>query len=296
MSDTGEKTSGAKRERAADDLLIVAGKGCYPHELLTGARNAGVGRIGVLAFRGQTDRELCRQADECITFGIGEYTRIRDWLKTSGFSNAVMAGQISPISLFATRFDAESRAILASLKSKSAHSIFGAVVAAFESAGLRMLPASVFMDNCIPSAGTLSAREPDEREMADIRRGHEAALALGRVDVGQTAVVKDGMVLAVEAFEGTNAAIKRGGALGGRGAVVVKVAREGHDMRFDIPVFGHATIKRLVRSRCTALAVQAGRAVFLERERALKLANRSGIAIIAIESGLPPAPLRPTEA
>ena len=272
------------------DLLIVAGKGLYPREMLAGARAAKVGRIGVLAFRGQTDRSLCAAADEYVRFGIGELSRIRGWLKSSGFRNVAFAGQISPIALFATRFDSAARAILDSLKVKSAHSIFRAVIAEFEKCGTEVIPASSYMDSCIPGPGVISARAPDEREQADIERGRAAALALGEVDIGQTVVVKDGMVLAAEAFEGTNAAIKRGCSLGGRGAVVVKSARDGHDMRFDIPVVGPATIRRLARSRATAIAFQAGRTIFLGKEESLALANRRGIAIVSFESGLPPAP------
>ena len=276
-----------------NDLLIVAGKGLYPRELLNGARAAGVGRIGVLAFRGQTDRALCADADVSARFGIGEFSRVRAWVGSSGFRNAIFAGQISPFALFATRFDAEARHLLSQLKSKSAHSIFGAIIKVYEQDGVKFLPASCYMDGSIPAAGLLTKRAPDERENADIARGVDAALALGKVDVGQTVVIKDGMVLAVEAFEGTNAAVKRGASLGGRGAVVVKAAREGHDMRFDIPVVGPDTIRRLRRSHVTALAIQAGRTIFLGREKAIALANEYGIAIVAIDSGLPPAPLRP---
>ena len=276
-----------------DDLLIIAGKGQYPQKLLEGARKAGVGRIGVLGFRGQTSRALCAQADCSARFGVGEVARIREWAGAAGFHNAVLAGQISPLALFATRFDAEARRVLSSLRVKSAHSIFSAVIGLFESAGLQFLPASVYMDDCLPAAGLLSSRAPDERELADIARGRAAAEALGAVDVGQTVVVKDGMVLAAEAFEGTNAAIKRGASLGGAGAVVVKGARDGHDMRFDIPVVGLATMCRLARSRVSALAFQAGRTILLDRAKFLDLANRRGIAVVAFDSGLPPAPLRP---
>ena len=116
---------------------------------------------------------------------------------------------------------------------------------------------------------------------------------VGRHDVGQTVVVKSGMVLAVEAFEGTNAAIKRGGKLGGKGSVVFKAAREGHDMRFDIPVVGLKTLKTMKKAGATALAFQAGRLVLLDREAVVRYANAHGIAIVGVESGLPKAPLRP---
>ncbi len=275
-----------------DDLLIIAGKGRYPRLLLDGARKAGVGRIGVLAFRGQTSRSLCA-ADFSARFGVGEVGRMKDWILSTGVKNVVLAGQISPAALFTTRFDPVARGILAKLGAKCAHSIFGAVLEYLSGFGLRVLPASSYMDDCIPQAGVLTRRAPDAREEADIARGHAAAMAVGVVDVGQTVVVKDGMVLAVEAFEGTNAAIKRGCRLGGRGAVVVKVARDGHDMRFDIPVVGKETMRRLVRSKASALAFQAGRAILLDREEVIREADRHGIAVVALDSGLPPAPLRP---
>ena len=112
--------------------------------------------------------------------------------------------------------------------------------------------------------------------------------------VGQTVLVKDGMVLAVEAFEGTDAAIKRGGRLGGRGAVVFKGAREGHDMRFDVPVMGMRTVKNMKRAGATALVFQAGRQIVLEREKIIAYADRHGIAIAGVETDLPPAPILPT--
>ena len=126
-----------------------------------------------------------------------------------------------------------------------------------------------------------------------MRRGMEVARDVGAHDVGQTVVVKSGMVLAVEAFEGTNAAIRRGGRLGGKGSVVFKAAREGHDMRFDIPVVGLKTLKVMKRAGATALAFQAGRLILLDREAVVDFANRHGIAVVGVDSGLPPAPLRP---
>ena len=117
-------------------------------------------------------------------------------------------------------------------------------------------------------------------------------MTVSNLDVGQTVVVKEGMILAVEAFEGTNDAIRRGGKLGGPGAVVVKVAKDGHDMRFDIPVIGAQTIPTLKRARISALAFQARRTVLLEREEVIAAADRLGIALVAIDSGLPPAPVR----
>ena len=136
-------------------------------------------------------------------------------------------------------------------------------------------------------------RSPDERELSDITLGHQAGRDICGLDIGQTLVLKDGMILAVEAFEGTNQAILRGGKLGGKGAVVVKVAKEGHDMRFDIPVIGEKTISILRKAGVSALAYQAGRLVMLERPKVIAAANRMNLAVIGLDSGLPAAPLRP---
>ncbi len=277
-------------------LLIIAGSGQYPLLVAQGARAAGVGRVAILALRGQASRQLARWADDYCRLGVGEVERALAWIRSLGIGQAMLAGQIHPTALFATRFDATARAAMGQLRVKSAHSIFGAVTAQLTAEGITVLPASTFMESCLPEPGVLTARAPSPREAADIERGQQAALALGTVDIGQTVVVKDGMVLAVEAFEGTNAAIRRGGRLGGRGAVVVKGARDGHDMRFDIPVVGAGTLKVLRRMRIGALAIQARRTLLLDRAAVIAGADRAGIAIVAVDSGLPPAPTRPPAA
>ncbi len=274
-------------------LLIIAGAGQYPRLLAAGARKAGVKRLAVLAFRGLTERALLRAADVYRRFGIGELQKAIAWAKSIGVRDIVLAGQITPMALFRTRFDPLLLSILRGLKVKNAHTIFGAILKHVEGEGFRTLPASTYMDDFLPSPGILTKRAPDERERADISHGYRAAMTIGTVDIGQTVVVKDGMILAVEAFEGTNAAIKRGAKLGGRGAVVGKVAREGHDMRFDIPVVGAKTLRVLRRCHISALAFQAGRTILLDREEVLREADRLGIAIEALRTELPPAPTRP---
>jgi DUF1009 family protein len=258
-----------------------------------GARAAGVQRIAVLALRGQASRKIDRYADEVCRIGVGEVQRAMEWIRSRAIRQVMLAGQIHPTALFTTRFDAKAREIMSRLKTKSAHTIFGAVAALLEESQLQVLPASTYMERFLPEAGVLSARAPDARETADIAHGHRAALTLGAVDVGQTVVVKDGMILAVEAFEGTNATIRRGGKLGGLGTVVVKVARKGHDMRFDIPVIGAGTLKVLRRMGVGAIAFQARRTMLLDRDAVIAAANRLGIAVVALETDLPAAPTRP---
>ncbi len=273
-----------------ESMLILAGRGTYPEKLLQGMRQAGVKRIVVLAIRGMTTRWLRHAADECYVLGVGELQRGLDYAQSTGIKQIILAGQITPIALFQTRFDKLSREALSALKVKNAHSIFGRVIEIFAENGIETLPSSYYMGECIPQAGVLTTRAPDAREWSDIELGHKIAMGVCDLDIGQTILVKEGMILAVEAFEGTNATLYRGAKLGGKGAVCIKVAKNAHDMRFDIPVIGRETIRILKKTGISAIAFQAGRLVLLERTEVLAAANRLGIAMVALDSGLPPAP------
>ncbi|MFZ4395298.1 MAG: LpxI family protein [Kiritimatiellia bacterium] len=275
-----------------EHLLLVAGSGTYPQLLLDGARRAGVQKISLVAVRGMTIRSLAALADTVCWCGVGEYGRFLDWAQQCGAKHVAMAGQITPAALFCTRFDAAARDLLRSLPVKNAHTVFGRTAEHLAARGLQVIPASMFMGDHLPPPGVLSRRQPDIREARDLDLGHRVGMAICNLDVGQTVVVKEGMILAVEAFEGTNEAIRRGGKLGGPGAVVVKVAKVGHDMRFDIPVIGPQTITMLKRARISALAFQARRTVLLERDEVIAAADRLDMALIALDSGLPPAPVR----
>ena len=274
-------------------LLVVAGAGSYPRLLVEGAKRAGVGRVDVLAVRGSTNAATMRAADGVHSVALGVLDEGVRWAGEQRYDGLVMAGQINPLSLFRCRFSDEVKNWLSELSAKNAHTIFRKLIEKFEEHGAKVLPASLFMDGHLPGVGPLTARGLTASEEVDVQRGIEVARDVGAHDVGQTVMVKSGMVLAVEAFEGTNAAIRRGGKLGGRGGVVFKAAREGHDMRFDIPVVGLRTLKVMKRAGATALAFQAGRLILLDREETVAFANRNGIAIVGVDSGLPPAPLRP---
>ena len=273
-------------------LLVVAGAGSYPRLVVEGAKRAGVGLVDVLAVRGSCVRATRMAADHVVSFPVGETDRAIEWVAGQGYDGVIMAGQVSPMSLFRGKFDEVVRGWLKAMPVKNAHTIFGKLVDEFERHGAKVLPASSYMDECIPGAGKLTERDLTDLEREDVRRGREVAADVGRHDVGQTVLVKSGMVLAVEAFEGTNAAIRRAGKLS-KGSVLFKAAREGHDWRFDIPVVGLKTLKMMKRAGVTALAFQAGRLILLDREAVISFANRHAIAVVGIDSGLPPAPLRP---
>ena len=274
-------------------LIVISGSGIYPELVVRGAKASGVPRVDVLAVRGSTSRATKKAADSVHEIGIGEIAAGIRWVSAQRYDGAILAGQINPLSLFRSRFDDEVKEWLRSLPCKNAHTVFGKLIEEFAKVGVKILPATSYMDDCLPGEGALTVRTPDEREQKDIAHGAAVVRDMGRHDVGQTVLVKEGMVLAVEAFEGTNAAILRGGRLGGKGAVIFKGAREGHDMRFDVPVIGMKTLKTMKRVGVTALAFQAGRQIVLDKEAVVAYANRHGIALIGMKTDLPLAPTRP---
>jgi len=266
------------------EIGLLAGKGDYPIQFAQSARRQGIRKIFAIAFRHETDRSIARYVDEVHWVYLGQFGAIRDAFRTRGITAAVMAGQITPTHLFSLRFDRFTLDVLARLKQRNAHTIYGAACDELKAVGVELLPASLFMESAMPAAGLISGRQPTESEMADIRFGLNVAKITSSIEIGQTVVVKDGTILAVEAYEGTDETILRAGRLVKGGAVVVKVAKKGHDMRFDIPVVGMRTMKVLRKSKTAVLAVEAKRTILLDRDLLITEANRLGISLIAMNT------------
>ncbi len=266
------------------ELLLIAGRGVYPLLLAESARRQGVRRLAVIAFRGETERRIERWATETHWVRVGQLDRFLSLAKAIGVPHAVMAGQLAPRNLFLVRMDRAAMTLLARLPQRNAHTIFGAVADELRSVGVELLPASLFMEDAMPAPGVLTTRAPNPAEMEDVRLGLRVAKAVSGLEIGQTVVIKAGTILAVEAFEGTDATLRRAGQLGGPGTVVVKVAKQGHDMRFDIPVIGRRTLALLRRIKAAVLAVEAGRTILLEREALQREADRHGIALVAVRT------------
>ena len=263
-------------------LGIIAGKGNYPLLLAESARQQGVCEIFALAFRGETERRIEKLADRVVWLHLGQLGAAYAALQASGVPQFVMAGQITPTSLFHMRMDGELLALLGRLRERNAHSIFGALTAELGQRGIEMLPASRFMEAHMPDPGVLTARAPTPEQQTDIELGLKIAKTTSGLEIGQTVVLKNGTVLAVEAFEGTDATILRAGKLGGAGAVVVKVSKHGHDVRFDLPVIGERTLKSLRKAGAAVLAVEARRTILLDRTAVLAQAERQNLCFIAI--------------
>jgi DUF1009 family protein len=263
-------------------LAIVAGSGSYPHAMARGARKAGVQRLVVAAFQNETDPELAGAVESIEWMRVGQLGKMLSFLKESGAQHAVMSGQIAPKNLFDLRPDMKALLLLARLKERNAESIFGAIADSMAGVGVTLLPATTFMEECLAPAGLVAGPAPGRRERADLEFGFRIAKESSRLDIGQTVVVKNGTVLAVEAFEGTNAAILRGGSLGKKGAVMVKVSKPGQDLRFDVPVIGPLTLETAAQAGLSAIGVEAGQTLLLERDKLSALAGSLKISIVGV--------------
>ena len=216
-----------------DTLGIIAGNGVYPRLLADAARRAGVKRIVAAAFTDETDDRLAGKVDEIHWMRVGQLGKLIACFRAAGVTGAIMAGQIAPKNLFDLRPDWKTLLLLARLKRRNAESIFAAIGDELARAGITLLPATSFLEDCLAPAGLIAGRKLTRREEEDVALGFEIAREISRLDIGQTVIVKNGTVLAVEGFEGTNETIKRGGALGGKNAIMVKVAKpeSGHALR-----------------------------------------------------------------
>ncbi len=266
-----------------ESLIIIAGRDAYPLMLASAARAAGVKRIEVLAFKGETRREISTLADRVHWMNLGSMQRFLDALSSLGIRQCMMAGQIAPKNLFTVRMDKLALEMYRKLESKNAHTIFGAVVEAIEERGIEILPGNTFMEGYTPDQGLLSRRAPTEREQADIELGLKLVKGTSAFEIGQTVAIKDGIIIAVEALEGTNQTIKRAGRVGRAGCVIVKVPKVGHDMRFDIPVVGAKTFRMMKKAGVSCLAVEAGKTILLEQEKLVQLADRFDMAFTAVQ-------------
>ena len=265
-----------------ESLFLIAGAGRYPSLLIDGARAAGVRRIVAAAFVGETLEATAAAADEVHWMRVGQLGHMLTAAKKSGARQAMMAGQIAPKNLFDLRPDLKALVILAKLKRRNAETLFREIASQLDQAGLELLPATTFLDAHLAAAGHIAGPRLKPRNLDDINFGCEIVRATSRLDIGQTVVVKHGTVLAVEAFEGTNECIRRGGALGRDGSVMVKTSKPGQDMRFDVPVIGEETIAIAREAKVKVIGLEAGRTLLLDQPRVCQAADEAGLTLYGI--------------
>src|SRR5881409_2741964 len=262
-------------------LGIIAGNGVYPRLLADAAQKAGVKKIAAAAFSGETDPVLAEHVDLIEWMRVGQLNRLLKFFNQNKVHHAIMAGQIAPKNLFDLRPDLKALMLLGKLKERNAESIFAAIADELAKIDVELLPATTFIEDSLVPAGLVAGAKLSRQEEEDVDLGWKTAKEIARLDIGQTVIVNNGTVVAVEAFEGTNEAMKRGGALAREGAIMVKVSKPEQDMRFDVPVIGVETIRIAAEARVRVIAVEAGKTLLLERDAITDLANRSQISIVA---------------
>jgi DUF1009 family protein len=267
-------------------LGIVAGRGALPLAVARAARRGGR-RVAAVGFPGETDAALADAVDSLVWLRPGAVGAILDAFAAAGVAEAVLAGKVPKGALWgdaaALGADARGRELLVGLDDLSDAGILSGVERVLRGRGIRLLGQAELVPELVGGEGALGREEPTPAQRADAAFAWRVAKALAGLDVGHTVVAKDRAVLAVEAAEGTDAVIRRAGAIAA-GAVVVKVARPGQDPRFDLPALGPATLAAMREARASALCFEAGWTLVLERDALAAAADAAGIAVFGVRA------------
>ncbi len=262
-------------------LGLIAGKGELPIAIAAEARSQGYTVIAI-GLEPLADKSLSSHVDQIHWVNVGKFGKLIDTLKKYEISEAVMAGKVSKTLLYKSRITPDLRAmkLLMSLKDRSDDSVLLSIADELSREGITLLEITPFSTALRAPVGVLTKDAPSDQEWKDIAFGWNVAKEMGRLDIGQTVVVKNQAVMAVEAIEGTDEAIKRGGILAGKDAVVVKVSKPNQDMRFDVPAVGSDTIMAMKSVRARVLAVEANKCLVLNKDTIVDEAKEAGITIV----------------
>lgn len=263
---------------------IIAGNGVYPETFIAEARRKSPGvRLVMVAFQGETKPEVEKLVDATEWVRVGQLSRLIKFFVREGAGEAVMIGQISPKNLFDMRPDFRVLFILARLKERNAETMFGAIGDELGKEGITLLPATTFLEDHLPGPGHVCGPKLKKRQLADAEFGFPLVKQTSAMDIGQSIVVRHGTVLAVEAFEGTNDCIKRGGELGKRKDVtLIKVSKPNQDFRFDVPVIGPITVETCAAAGVSAIVIEAGKTMVLEPGRMAELCEKHRVSVHAV--------------
>lgn len=266
-----------------EKLGILAGAGKLPVECARAAKQLGyeVYAVGLLA---DSDPAIAQFAKDYQFISVAQLDAVLNYLKGNQVQEVTMIGKVTKELLFngAVVPDAHMLQLIMSLPDRKDDTIMMAFVRELAKAGIQAFDQTKLIRKLMPRRGTITNREPTEQERQDMEFGFRISKELGRLDIGQTVVVKSRAVMALEAIEGTDACIERGGILAHGGAVIVKVSKPQQDNRFDVPTVGYRTIENMAKVGATALAIEAGKTLLVEREQMISLADAKGIAIVAM--------------
>ena len=262
---------------------LIAGNGLLPVEFAREAKTRGL-LIDAVAHTGETRPELEAHVDTLVWVKVGQIGRLVKALKSAGVARAVMAGGIDkPRSLGAFRPDLRAARLMTRARGGGDDALLRALADDLGSEGIEIVPSTLYLERIVAGAGRIAGPKLDAAGRDDIRTGARLLDALGPLDIGQAVIVERGVVLAVEAVEGTDALIRRGGELSSGRAVLVKAAKRGQDLRFDVPAVGPVTLEAMAAAGVRAVGVEAGRTIILERDRACALADEHGLSFVGFD-------------
>lgn len=262
---------------------IIAGNGKFPVLSARQAVQEGY-RVIVCAIENEADPLIEKTAAKIQWVKVGEIKKVKKFFQKEQVQEAIMAGKIEKIRLFQknVRPDLDMVKVLIRLRDFKDDSLLAGIAAYLEENGIRLMDSTLFLKDMLPGLGLLSSKRPSKELWENIRFGFKMAKAIAGLDIGQTAVVKKRAILAVEAIEGTDAAIRRGSELGNGKITVVKVAKPNQDMRFDVPAVGLKTMNELIEAKAEAFAFEAGKTILLDREDFIERANKHGMTVIGV--------------
>jgi DUF1009 family protein len=263
---------------------LIAGNGRFPVLALESARRLGH-EVTVIAIREEASREVESLAPRCHWISLGELSKLIEILKQEGITEVVMAGQVKHARIFSSiRPDWRLAKLLMALPTKNTDGLIGGVIKVLEDEGIHLRDSTALLKPLLADSGVVTRRKPDKEEEADIQYGRRVANALSGFDVGQSVAICERACVAMEAMEGTDAMLRRAaGLVNGRRLTLVKAARRREHLLFDVPVVGFSTIPVMRETGTTALGVEAGRTLMLDKESMIEAANEAGIAIIGIQ-------------
>jgi UDP-2,3-diacylglucosamine hydrolase len=267
---------------SAETIGLIAGGGQFPLLVAEAAKRRGLGVVAV-AHLGETDPSLSEKVDEVVWIRLGQLGQLIKALKKKNVKRGLMAGTITKRRMFENiRPDLKGLAVISKLALFHDDGILRAVADELAREGIEIVSSTQYLPELVAPQGCLTKRKPNKSEKEDIDFGFQVAKELGRLDIGQCVVVKKKTILAVEAIEGTDAAIRRGGDLAREGAVVVKVSKPNQDLRFDVPAVGLGTVKAMGEVKAAALAVESGKTLLFDKDEMITYADQLRIAVVSV--------------
>lgn len=263
---------------------LIAGNGQFPFLTIEGAKKAGVS-LSVVAIREETDKKIEEVAERVCWVGIGQLNKMISFFKKEGVTKALMCGQVKHTQIFSDALpDLRMLRMLFRLHQRNTNSLIGAVADELAKEGIELIDSTFFVKDYLAQEGVLTKRKPTITELENIEYGLQIAREIARLDLGQTIVIRAKACVAIEAMEGTDATIKRAGALAHGKLTVVKVAKPNQDMRFDVPVVGIPTIQTMIEAGATCLSVTADKTLMFDKQNMIELANKNKICIVALKN------------